>query len=232
MPGEVLEYVCQRSRRRVEVDEDESLPGLAPNRDERVLCRLEVDQVLGVLRPLQLALEVVRPRVIRALDPDDLPARLLEDRRTPVAADVVERTEPTVAATDDHDVLAGDGSKEIIAAVRGFLGSADADPVLREPVLLLEGEDRGIVEDAGRQEPSGLEGASDGVEIGIRDEVRGDPRRRGGRDRKRRSHGRIVTRPDSNALGVPSRGPGVPRAATSQPEVSRAPARAQASVTT
>src|SRR3954466_14446072 len=124
-----------------------------------------------------------------------------------MAADVVERAELAVATAQDHHALADDGCDEVLAAVGRLLRSTDADPVRAEPVLALEIEDRLVMEDARRKEASSLERTPDGFQLRRGQEGRSDPR-------NRRSHGRIVTRPISNASGVPSRGPAVPWRAT------------------
>ena len=100
---EVAELVAQRRGRPVEVEEDEALPGVEADRRQAVVLEREVVEVVGVLGPDERAVEVVDPGVVRALEADDLAARLLGHGRAAVAADVVEGAQHAVAAADDDE---------------------------------------------------------------------------------------------------------------------------------
>ena len=99
-------WSAQRRRIGVEVEEDEALPRLERDRREPELLEAEVVEVLGVLGPDELPVQVVDPGVVRALEADGLAARLLDDGGAAMAADVVERPELVVAAADDDERLA------------------------------------------------------------------------------------------------------------------------------
>ena len=118
--------------------------------------------------------EVVDPGVVRALEPDGLAARLLDDRRAAVAADVVERAQLAVAAADDDDVSPASRCEEVFAAIRPPPRPARRRSSRGANQLRARIEDRRVVEDARREEPGGPERAADGVELGD-----GQDRRRG-----------------------------------------------------
>src|SRR6478609_6568504 len=105
MRWQVAEPFEQRRGLRGEADEHETLPGLHPYRDKPEVLALEVLEVLGVLGTHEVAFEVVDPGVVRALEPNRLPARLLDDRRAAMAAHVVEGPQRAVAAARDHQRL-------------------------------------------------------------------------------------------------------------------------------
>ena len=142
---EIAELVAQRRPLRRQVDEDEALPGLEPDRREAVRLEAEVVEILGVLGPDELALEVVDPGVVRALEADDPAARLLDHGGAAVAADVVEGVQPAVAIADDDEVLAVDLDEQVRARIRGVLLAGDEDPVPAQDLAPLPVEDAGVV---------------------------------------------------------------------------------------
>ena len=70
---------------------------------QAVVLEREVVEVVGVLGADERPVEVVDPGVVRALEADDLAARLLGDGRAPVAAHVVEGAQHAVAAAHDDE---------------------------------------------------------------------------------------------------------------------------------
>ncbi len=173
VPGQIAELAGQRRGAGIERDEDEALPGLEADRHERVLGGLEVLEVVGVLGSLEHALQVVSPGVIRTLEAGDPAARLLEDRRAAVATDVVKRAESVVAAPDHHHALARQTPQEVLAPSACLILAADADPLTAEPVLLLEREDLGVVEDPRREQSGRPVRPPDGLDLGAGEQHRG-----------------------------------------------------------
>ena len=189
---EVPELGRQRRRVGVEVEEDEALPRLAADRRQAVVGEAEVVEVLGVLRPDELAIEVVDPGVVWALEADGCAARLLDDGRPPMAADVVERPELASAAADDEERLAVELGQEVGPGIGRLVDPADDDPVAAQDVLALPVEDRRVV-----VRPARAGGGRRGRDAG-RNRARAAVRMLVSR------HARIVTRRDSIASRVPS----------------------------
>ena len=106
---EPVAHVLAQRRRDVlvgEAQEDEPLPRLAADRLEPERLEAEVLEVLGVLGPDELAVEVVDPGVVGALEADRRAALPLLDRGAPVAAHVVERADDVVLAAHEQQLLA------------------------------------------------------------------------------------------------------------------------------
>ena len=101
-PGEPTEGARERPGVAIRVDEHERAPGLGGDGDERQRLAVEGSLALGPGRVPQRAVEVVCPRVVRALDRLALRVRLAEHMAS-VPADVHERAELAVAAADDED---------------------------------------------------------------------------------------------------------------------------------
>ncbi len=129
------------------VDEQEPRVRLDGDRVQRVVVPVERLVLVHVGRPDEPPVEVVGPRVIRALEGlVDVPARaqpgLVEQLRPSMGADVVEAAELAVPiARDDHG-LAGHVANEEVARVRDLLRPADADPVAPPDALALVRVDR------------------------------------------------------------------------------------------
>src|SRR5262249_23013825 len=92
-----------RRRVEVQVDEDEAQVGLDARRVEPEARLVEAGDAAALRRSDQLAVEVVRPPVVRA--PDRLAARLRpgDQARTAVPADVEVRGEGAVLCAYDQD---------------------------------------------------------------------------------------------------------------------------------
>ncbi len=137
------------------------------------LLEAEVVEVVGVLGPDELALEVVDPGVVRTLEADRLAARLLDDGRAAMPADVVEAAQDAVPAADDDERLVVDLGQEVGAGRRRVLLAPDDDPVAPEPLGPLELVDRRVVIGAPGQQRGGPVRLADGGDLvgGERDEV-------------------------------------------------------------
>ena len=101
-PGELTQGARERPGVAIGVDEHERAPRLGRDGDERQRLGVEGVLALGPRRVPQRPVEVVRPRVVRALDRLALRVRLAEHVAS-VPADVHERAELAVAAADDED---------------------------------------------------------------------------------------------------------------------------------
>ena len=100
----------------------------------------------------EVALEVVDPGVVRALEPDGRAARLLDDRRPAVAADVEEGPQLAVAAARDEERLVIDLGGEVGPGGRRVLLAPTTIQSRRNHSLALEVVDRRVVVGpAGRQ---------------------------------------------------------------------------------
>ena len=198
MVHEVAELGGEWRRVGIEVQEDEALPRLQADRRQPEPVEAEVVEVLGVLRADQRAVEIVDPGVVRALEPDDLAARLLGDGRAAMPADVEERAQREVTTAHHDDVLAVELDEGIGARVRDVHLAGDHDPVGPQDVLALPVEDRGVVIGALRQQRGGAVLATDG-----RDLVGGDGRR-GARGRGHEWNLRSGARPIRAPMRQPS----------------------------
>jgi hypothetical protein len=139
---------------RGQVDEDEAAPGLDGRRVEPELLLPEAVPLAQERRDPELAVEPVRPCVIRAPDGPPEPSvrggwlrrrrRVLEDQPGPaVTADVVEGAEVAVPAADDQQPFAGDVDVEVVAGGSQRLRSAYEEPFAVEDRLRLSREPLG-----------------------------------------------------------------------------------------
>ena len=155
-PGEVIDEVAQLVLQR------RALLGQVANRNpshvreadrpQPVRAEVELGEVVRVLGPDEVALEVVDPGVVRALEADDRAARLLRDGRAPMLADVVEGADDAVAAAHDDQRLVVDRGQDVRAGCRHVLVAPDDLPVATEEPLPLERvERRVVVRPAGQQ---------------------------------------------------------------------------------
>ncbi len=135
--GKVAERVSERRGARVRVDEDERTPRVHEHGMQRetrwIESRLSIRPRSGAQRPV----EVVRPRVVRALQ--RLPATAALDHEVPaVPADVDEATQHPVRAPHDDDWhLAGLAGEEL-AGLHDVVRDACVLPGTPEDPLLLE----------------------------------------------------------------------------------------------
>ena len=118
-----------------------------------------------MLGPDQRAVEVVDPGVVRALEADRLAARLLDDGRAAVPADVVEAAQDLVAPADHDERLVVDGRQAVRPGRRHVRLAADDDPVAPEPLGPLELVDRRVVIGAAGQQRRGPIRLADGGDL-------------------------------------------------------------------
>ena len=152
-------------RRRVEAHEDEPLPRGQTDGDETGGRQAEVFEVLGVLGPDELAVEVVDPGVVRALEPDGRATALLDHGSTAMLADVVEAAQDAVPAPDDEQRLVVDRRQEIGRRLRCVRVAPDDDPVAPEPAFALEIVDRLVVVGATREQRRSPVGLAHGCDL-------------------------------------------------------------------
>ena len=140
-------------------------------------------------------------------------------RRAAVAADVVEGAQRARRRRARPSRSRRRRREEVLAGSSRVLLAADAQPRAREPGCLLELEDRGVVEDARRQQPRRLERPADGVELG------------GGQDRGEAAVGAVSGMPGSShgRISIASRVPsGVNRRSIARDGLGAAPERSAA----
>src|SRR5205823_2666606 len=88
-------------------------PGVDEDRSQRDRCRVEAGLALRPRRRPERAVEVVRPRVVGALQRRTT-TRLLDDLRPAMTADVEKGAErPGAVADDDHGGCAGEAREAV-----------------------------------------------------------------------------------------------------------------------
>ena len=180
-PPEMRDEIAQPRRRarrrlRVEADEDEPLPGRQSWTATRPKpSKLKSSRSSVCFARMSLPVEVVDPGVVRALEPDGRAARLLDDGRAAMPADVVERAQDVVPSADDHEWLVvdrGPGSR-CPGAPRVLLAS-DHHPVAPEPLASFELVDRRVVVRPAGQQRGGPVGLANGGDLGLGERRRDD----------------------------------------------------------
>ena len=178
----LAEHVGKRRRVRVGVHEHERPPGVDGGGQEPELRGVEPRLAVAARDLPQRAVEVVRPRVVGALQ-RRAAARAGEHGMAAVAADVHERAQHAVVAAH-HEQRHGTGVGGQVAAGRGDLVRPPRVlPAAPEDALLLAGEDLRVGVPARGQAVPGAEPVGDGVEGGgiVDDAHRGCGRYRSGR---------------------------------------------------
>ena len=181
---EIGQVVGQLGSVGIERDEHEALPDGEADRAQAERVEAELVEVLGVLGPDELAVEVVDPGVVGALEADGLAAGLFDDGRAPVLADVVEGPQDAIPGAHDHERLAVLLGQEILARPAGIRLAPDDRPVPVEPLAPFELVDLGVVVGPPGQERGGP----------VRTADRGELLR--GQDRHRWSPASRPSRPD------------------------------------
>ena len=134
---QVAEVLGEAAGRRVGIDEDERPPGVDRDGDEAERLPVEAGLAVAARCRAQRPVEVVRPRVVRALQ-RLAPAGAVAEQVAAMPADVDERAQRVVAAADEDDRdVAGPGRDERprlgqLPGVPGVLPGAPEDPLLLE----------------------------------------------------------------------------------------------------
>ena len=180
--GQIAELVLELGRLRVEADEDEEVPlGDAHGVEAHLVLveRLDVRHVEGDARldghltlggeqrrAEAFAVEVVRPRVVRAREETLDVARALAQAGAAVPAHVVVRTQFAVAVARDDQRAARNLDDEKVAGLAHLVGDADGHPAFGKELLLLELVEvlRGV--GVGHQRPREIDGQA-GLGVGV-----------------------------------------------------------------
>jgi len=157
----------ERHRVLAQVDEDERADPIDVNRVQRVLRGVEPRDRLvvevgvhpGVLEALRRALEVAveaeRPEVVRTADPFGVDRighrRVVDELRTPVGTDVVERPDVAVVIAQNDQLTVPDGSREELPRRVDTVRVPGVHPVLPEHVVLFGFEHLAVGEIPRRQ---------------------------------------------------------------------------------
>ena len=154
--GQPAECRLERRRVGVGVHEDERAPGAHRDGREREARGVEARLTLRAGRSPQGSVQVVRPRVVRALERLAAPGPL-DDEVSSVAADVDQPAKRSVRAADDGDRDVPDLRREVRPGLGDPLRRPRVRPGAREEPLALALEDAGIGVPARRERPSVLE---------------------------------------------------------------------------
>ena len=119
--------------------EEERPPGRDARGQEAEPGRVEARLAVAARDLAQRAVEVVRPRVVGALQRRARPLAV-EDRVAAVAADVDERAQLAVAAADDHERHRAGVDAQEAAGLGDLVGAAGVVPAAPEDQLLLARE--------------------------------------------------------------------------------------------
>ena len=112
------------------------------------------------------AVELVRPRVVRAAEvAADVAARLADEPRALVRAAVEQHADRAVGLAHHHQRAAGDLDRQVVAGFRHLARVAEVAPGVREEVLLLEREQR-VAEVEVAVDPVLLDQRADAREVG------------------------------------------------------------------
>src|SRR5262245_1366309 len=132
------------------MDEDVSVPGLAACPMERIVLLAEFRRHMR--RREQPSIQVVRPRVVGALDAaGEMTFRLLAQPCAAVTTDVEQRLDLARSiARDDHAVVPK-RAREVIAGVGNLIGASGAEPAVDVEALQLRAVEIRIGVEAPRQ---------------------------------------------------------------------------------
>src|SRR5262249_41089078 len=98
-----------------------------------------------VRRREEAAGEVVRPGVVRALDPSgEMPFGLLAQPCTAMAADVEQRVDRPLLVSRDDDAVVADRAREKVAGAWNLVGAPRADPAVEIETLQLGAIEVGV----------------------------------------------------------------------------------------
>ena len=199
--GERAQRVGQRTGLGIRVDEDERAPRLRSHRKHREAFLVEVGLAFGARRLPERAVEVVRPRVIRALERLAV-AVALRDQVPPMAADVDEPAQDALPVAHDHDRNLPREAREVVAGALHPVGSPGVLPRAREDTLAFQPLDRRVGVPVGGKRRAGRESGSE-VRLHAQSSTPSDPRPSLRRPRRTRRSPRRSGRPRAS---IPPRG--------------------------
>src|SRR5438094_3120675 len=106
-----------------------AVPDVASRSVQRILVLPEIGR--HVRRGKKPSAEIVRPRVIRTLNPiREMAVGLIADARAAMTADVEQRVHLSRSVAHDDDAFAGERAREVVARVRNLIGAPGADPAI------------------------------------------------------------------------------------------------------
>ena len=105
--------IAQRRGVRVEIHEDEVFPRIDEDRDEAIVCAIEIADALELDHAFEGAVDAIGPAMIRTAELLRATLRIGDHCGGVMPANVVEGAQLRVIAADDHDRFAGEvGSEE------------------------------------------------------------------------------------------------------------------------
>src|SRR6185503_6310004 len=132
--------------------EDKAPPDFLIERDQSMLCEVQVLETLPGRHCLQRTVERVAPGVIGA---DETVAAIaacaIGKTRAAMAADIVETAHHAICAAQRQELFAQDVERVIVAGVTDIVHVTDEMPGLGEELLPLGVEETGILINTGRQ---------------------------------------------------------------------------------
>src|SRR5262249_7513050 len=124
-------------------NEDVAVPRFTAGSMQRELVFAEIRR--HVRRREEAAGEVVRPGVVRALDPSgEMPFGLLAQPCTAMAADVEQRVDRPLLVSRDDDAVVADRAREKVAGAWNLVGAPRADPAVEIETLQLGAIEVGV----------------------------------------------------------------------------------------
>src|ERR1700677_4280275 len=137
-PDQTSEKLCQRGRTIVEVNEDEAFPGFHSNRNQAVLCAVEIFDAFKLRHAFERSIKAVVPPVIGAMQERGVTTGLSYNRSGVVAANIVEGTQISVVAPNHDDRLTRHGGGNELPRILHLIGARDKLPRLAEYFKPLE----------------------------------------------------------------------------------------------
>ena len=167
--GEVREERLERLGGRVEADPDPSAPRAHLEPGQPALRGVEARRLLHERRTQELAGQVVRPRVVGALELAHV-AVAHRDLDPAVRAHVREGVDGPGGVAHDDRRLAHDPERHVVAGARDFLLARHAEPVLHEHPFLLARVHLGRVVDEARHVAGPVQGLAGCVDAHAHDD--------------------------------------------------------------
>ena len=126
---------CSDAAVRVEIHEDQCLPGIHLHRDQAVVFAFKILHTIELGHAFERAVESVVPSVIRAMQDGRLSARFGDDRSCVMPADIEKRPQDAVVSAHGDDGLAGDRRGHELARLCHLIDASDHLPGLAEDDL-------------------------------------------------------------------------------------------------